>query len=162
MFGVDSGIIGGLIAVALCAYISNRNSHKSFNGNLRYGLFIFSFGWITLFATFGLIYIAVFTDHGGQYIALSILVLMFGGISFFSLSEAFGVKGKFDDETLELKTPWTGVKKESWSNLESVKFNSSCSWYTFTFKNGTKIRLSYMLSGHGLVLEHAKSLGFDC
>ncbi|MEM6228746.1 hypothetical protein [Shewanella scandinavica] len=162
MFGVDSGVIGGIIAVFLCTYFSRRNSRKSSDGNLKYGLFIVSFAWICVFATLGLIYIIIFTDHGGQYIALSVLILIFGAISFFSLSEALGVKGKFDNEILALKTPWTGSKIERWSDLKSVKFNSFCNWYTFTFQNGTKIHLSYMLSGHGLVLEHAKSIGFYC
>lgn len=54
-----------------------------------------------------------------------------------------------------LSTPWTGLKRERWTDLVSVEFNDWSSWYTLTFASGKKIRLSSYLGGHLSALEMA-------
>ncbi len=157
-----AGVIGGALAVFICGYFSHKCSHKSESGILKHGMFLHFLAWILLFATIGLIYVIVFINHKDQYIPLGFLILMSGVGCICSFLEAFGVRGKFDEEMIELKTPWTGSKKEKWSSLQSVKFDGQMKWYVLTFQNGTKMRLSNLLNGYGLVLDHARSIGFDC
>ncbi|WP_299493731.1 hypothetical protein [uncultured Shewanella sp.] len=45
--------------------------------------------------------------------------------------------------------------------FKKVKFHAAPNWYTLTFESGAKIRLSTLLGGHGLVIDHIKSLGHD-
>ena len=61
----------------------------------------------------------------------------------------------FDEEGIAFSTPWTGVKRERWEDLESAELNDWCSWYTLKFKSGKTIRLSRYLSGHLSALELA-------
>lgn len=154
-----SGAIGGMIAIALCTIISSKAARNSKKGSLSFGYFVMGLGWVCLFGTLGLIYVMLFTDHGGQYVALSCLIFGFGIGAVYVLGEAFKVSGQFDNESIQFHTPWTGSKNEKWEHLDNVKFNSNANWYTLVFKSGAKIRLSTLLRGHGFVIEHVKSLG---
>lgn len=159
--GVLSGIIGGVIAVIICSIISSKVSHKSKSGQLKFGLIVSGLFWSCLFIVLVCLYVLLFTSFNQErdFLPLLGLIAGFGIGAIYSFGEAFKVQGKFDSEMIEFHTPWTGSKNEKWADLESAKFNASANWYTLTFKSGSKIRLSALLTGHGLVLDHVKSLG---
>lgn len=89
----------------------------------------------------------------GQLLARLFLLLGFGLAAIYCFGEAAFVKGSYNDEEIEFFTPWTGLKKETWNNLESIEFNSWVSWYTLSFRSGKRIRLSRYLSGHLSLLD---------
>ncbi|WP_198559875.1 hypothetical protein [Colwellia sp. 12G3] len=158
-----SGIIGGIIAVILCTIVSSKISHKTKNGQLKFGMLISGLFWGCLIFSLGSLYVLLFTDynHERDFFALIGLIVGFGIGAIYSFGEAFKVHGRFDETSIEFHTPWTGSKDELWVNLQQVKFHSTPNWYTLTFESGAKIRLSALLGGHGLVIDHVKSLGHD-
>ena len=79
----------------------------------------------------------------------------------YTFGEAFKVYGRFDERSIQFHSPWTGSKDELWLNLQHVEFSAIANWYTLTFDSGEKIRLSALLCGHGLVINHVKSLGHE-
>ncbi len=161
MDSILSGIIGGIIGVILCTFISSKVRNRSKDGALKFGIFVMGLGWVCLFATLGLLYVTIFIDHGEQYIPLTCLITGFGLGAIYTLGEAFIVNGKFDKKGIKYHTPWTGTKNEKWDDLVNIKFNSTANWYTLAFQSGAKVRLSTLLGGHNLVLKHVKSLGHN-
>ena len=154
-----SGVIGGLIAIFLIAYVSRRAAFAAVPGQLCYGWFLKGLGWLMVAATAGLAYVMVFTDHRGQYVALSILILVFGAPSGPLLVEAYGTSGSFDSEGIVLRTAWTGSKHQRWVDLVTARFNPLFSWYSLAFKDGTTIRLSNILNGYGAALKEIERHG---
>lgn len=156
-----SGVIGGIIAVILCTYVSSKARHKSTDGQLKFGWLIHGLAWSCLVIFLALSYVFLFVDynHERDFYPIIGLLSMFGFGAFYSFGEAFKVHGKFDKTSIQFQTPWTGSKDEKWSDLKSIKFNILASWCVLTFESGAKIRLSNLLNGHGLVIDHVKSLG---
>ena len=163
---IISGVVGGVVAVVLCTYISKKVSGSKGNGELRFGVFLAGFAWCS-FAFVALAVWAFFNDNDarekpGEMFSIIGLIIGFGFSSFYCFAEYFKVRGKFDDHGIEFYTPWTGRKIEAWSDLESIVLNEQASWYLLKFKSGKKIRLSKFLSGHGDVLELLRSKGYEC
>lgn len=160
-----SGLIGGVIAVIICSFISKRISHKSKNGALKYGLLIHGIAWacllIALFACYALVFDKFDQTNQSELYSLICLIIGFGICSIYSFGEAFYTFGRFDKDSIQFHTPWTGIKNEKWVNLVSVEFNQTANWYLLTFKSGAKIRISNLLNGYGLLLDHLKSLEFE-
>jgi hypothetical protein len=161
--GLIGGIVGGVISIILCSYVSSKISHKSNNGQLKFGLIISSLFWLFLAIVLACFYGLLFTEINYERDLFPIIGLIAGFSlgAIYSFGEAYKVHGKFDVDSISFHTPWTGSKNEKWSNLESVKFNSAANWYTLKFSSGAKIRLSALLTGHGLVIDHVKSLGYS-
>lgn len=159
--GIIGGIIGGIVSIALCSVVSTRISHKSNSGQLKFGLIVSVLFWVCLFIVVFCIYSLIFTDinYDRDLIPILGMIAGFGLASVYSFGEAYRVKGRYNSQVIEFHTPWTGSKSEKWADLESVKFNVSANWYTLTFISGSKIRLSALMQGHGLVIDHIKSLG---
>lgn len=158
-----SGIIGGIIAVILCTIVSSKISHKSTDGQLKFGILISGLFWCCLAISLVCLYVLLFTEYNYErdFYPLIGLIVGFGVGAIYSFGEAFKVHGCFDETSIQFHTPWTGSKDELWANLKQVKFHGTPNWYTLTFESGAKIRLSALLSGHGLVIDHVKSLGHD-
>ncbi|BAJ03097.1 hypothetical protein [Shewanella violacea] len=158
-----SGVIGGIIAVMICTFISSKVGNKSVDGQLKFGLFISGLAWTCTVISLACVYVLFFTEYNEErdFWALIGLIGGFGICAIYSFGEAYKVHGKFDEQSIEFHTPWTGSKNERWENLEFIKFNSQGNWYLLKFKSGAKIRLSALLGGHRLALEHLKSLGHD-
>lgn len=152
---VISGLIGGVIAAALTAYIANRVGRSARPGELRFGLFTWVLGVVCLAFAFFPIAITVFAGHDKELWAKVALFVGFGLGGLYSLGEAAFVAGTYDQEGIEFSTPWTGVKRERWNDLQSVELNAWCSWYTLKFRSGSTIRLSRYLNGHMSALEAA-------
>ena len=153
MRSILSGLIGGAISVLLTVYIARRVGRAVPPGTLRFGGIV----WVLAVAclVFALVPMASFLYFGseGQLLARLFLLLGFGLAAIYCFGEAAFVKGSYNDEEIEFFTPWTGLKKETWNNLESIEFNSWVSWYTLSFRSGKRIRLSRYLSGHLSLLD---------
>jgi len=161
--GTIGGIIGGIVSIILCGYVSSKISHKSNDGQLKFGLLISSLFWMCLLIVGACLYGLFFADINLERDLYPIvgLIVGFGLGAIYSYGEAFKVHGQYNENSIQFYTPWTGHKDELWVNLDKVKFNSTDNWYTLSFKNGAKIRLSALLGGHGLVIDHVKTLGHD-
>lgn len=152
MSGMISGIVGGVIGIALTAYVAHRVGKAAPPGQLRYGWFIWVLGVACLaFSMFPVV--LTLQGNNDQPVATAILFIILFGSALSCFTEAAFVRGHFNSETISHSTPWTGVKNEAWTDLESVSYNSGGGWYTLRFKNGKKIRLSSYLGGHRSVLE---------
>jgi|SRR5687768_7689197 len=154
-----SAVIGGLIAALVVAYVSRRAASSGVPGQLRHGWVLRALGWLTAAAAVGLIYVVLFTDHQGQYAPLTALIVFFGLSSVALLLETYGTYGTFDAERIVFRSIWSGKKRQLWSDLVSAKFAPNLGWYTLTFKDGTRIRLSTIISGHGEALAEIKRRG---
>jgi MFS family permease len=155
MSALVSGLIGGAIAVALTTYVAKRVGRSGQPGQLMFGPFMWGLGVVCLaFALFP-IALTIFAGHDRDFWAKVGLFVGFGVGGIYCLLEAALVRGSFDDHGIQFTTPWTGRKNEMWRDLVSLERNDWCSWYTFTFRSGAKIRLSSYLNGHLSALEAA-------
>ena len=159
-----SGLLGGLISVVLCTYISKNVRNSGVEGELQFGTFVVVLAWFC-FAFVCLAVWAFFYDNDAwerpsELVAIIGLFIGFGIASIYCFGEYFKVRGSYDDNGIDFYTPWTGRKVELWQNIESIKLNSQANWYVLKFKSGNKIRLSNLLSGHGEVLDLLESKGF--
>jgi hypothetical protein len=153
---VISGLIGGLVSVAIVTYISAKVRGSAEQGALRYGSWLMVLGWCC-FAFVGLATWALFYDYDvwerrSELFSVIGLLVGFGAGAVYCFAEYFSTRGTYDDQGIDFRTPWTGRKTESWSDLREVTFNDQASWYVLTFHDGKKIRISKMLGGHGGVL----------
>ena len=161
---IISGLIGGVISVILCTYISKNVRASKVEDDLKFGTFLVILAWCCL--TFvGLAIWAFFYDDDAwekpsEMYSIFGLFFGFGIAALYCFGEYFKVNGSYDEKEIDFYTPWTGRKTELWSNLESLSFNATANWYVLTFKSGSKIRLSNLLSGHGKVLELLESKGY--
>lgn len=161
---VISGLIGGLVAVVVCTYISKNAKNSKVKGELRFGVFLLIPAWCCL-ALIGLVAWRLFNDPSwsrpGDLYRVVGLFIGLGAGSAYGFGEYYKVRGKFDDRGIDFYTPWTGRKTESWEDLESAGFNPIANWYTLRFKSGNRIRISGLMSGYGDVLNLLESKGYD-
>jgi len=154
MSAIISGLIGGAIAMAITAFVANRVGKSGAHGQLRFGPFLWVLGACCL--AFALLpAAAMVVDYHRQFWPKLALIIGFGGGGAYCLVEAAFVRGSFDAEGIQFSSPWTGMKREAWKDLESLELNEWCSWYTLTFKSGRRIRLSKFLTGHMAALDAA-------
>jgi hypothetical protein len=153
---IITGLIGGLISVLLTVYIAKRVGRGGKPGELRFGGFMWALGAGCLAFAF-LPVVVTLAGNDKEFWAKVALFLAFGFGAVYCFGEAAFVRGTFNEEGIEYHTPWTGSKRERWSDLVSVDFVASCSWYTLTFANGKKVRLSQYLQGHMSVVELASA-----
>ena len=157
-----SGLIGGLASVAICSYISAKVRGSAEQGALRYGAWLVVLGWCCLafvgFAVWALFYDLDVWERSSELLSVIGLIVGFGVGAAYCFGEYFFTRGIYDRDGIDLSTPWTGRKTESWNDLVAVDFNATANWFVLTFRSGNKVRLSTMLSGHGGVLDvlHAK------
>lgn len=155
MSAIISGLIGGIVSVVLAAYIARRAGRSVTAGRLSFGFPIWTLALGCLaFASLPVFSIVYADDHREFWVKVALLV-GFGVAAIYCFGEAAFVRGTFDDAEIEYFTPWTGLKREKWEDLDSVHFNEWGHWYTLTFKSGRKIRLSRHLRGHLFALEKA-------
>jgi hypothetical protein len=159
-----SGLVGGIAAIFITAYISKKVRDSSVDGELRFGNSVIVLGWCCLGFS-ALAFSAFFYDNDvwkdrGEFFAVVFLVVGMGIGAIYCFGEYFKVHGNFDDEGIVFHTPWTGTKTEKWNDLASFDFNSWGNWYVLEFKSGARIRLSALLSGHGKVLDLLSQKGY--
>lgn len=153
---IITGLIGGLVSVLLTVYIAKRVGRGGKPGELRFGGFMWALAAACL--AFAFLPVAItLAGNDKEFWAKVALLVGFGLGTAYCFGEAAFVRGTFNDTGIDFHTPWTGSKRESWSDLVSVDFVASCSWYTLTFTSSQKIRLSQYLQGHISVVELANS-----
>ena len=152
---IVNGLIGAVIATALTVYIAKRVGRAGAPGQLRYGSFLWILGVASLAFALLPVALTLVWGHEKDFWARIALFVGFGSAALYCFGEAAFVRGTFDEDGIVFSTPWTGLKRERWADLESVDANGTCSWYTLTFRSGKKIRLSFYLSGHEYALERA-------
>lgn len=162
---IVSGLIGGAISVAIVTYLSAKLRDQASDGSLRWGWGLFLLGLLCLvivvFAVSAFFHDSdVWTDRG-EFFAVIGLIVGFGFGAILCFADYFIVRGSYDDQGIEFRTPWTGTKVERWKDLESVRFSAQMGWYVLKFRSGKVIRLSTLLSGHGGVIEKLDQMGFD-
>ncbi|WP_028886805.1 hypothetical protein [Teredinibacter turnerae] len=159
------GLITGAVTVYVLTYFTKKASFAAEEGELKFGLFMKGLGLVCLL--FSIVPFVVMVtgnyqvDKPGETSALIWLTIGFGVGAIYTLGEGFFVKGRYDQDFISFSTPWTGKKQEKWDNLESVKFNVWCYWYTLKFKSGKVVRLSAYLGGHGHLLEYLEESGHN-
>lgn len=159
------GLITGAVTVFVITYFTKKAKFGVEDGQLKFGLFIKGLGIACLI--FSLVPLVVLVtgnyqvEKPGETVALVGLAVGFGIAAIYSLAEGFLVRGQFDDKGIHFSTPWTGVKKEAWSDLESVAFNGWCYWYLLRFRSGKVIRISSYLGGHGYLLALLREMGHN-
>jgi hypothetical protein len=150
----SSGSVGATIAKIIVTHYSKKVSKSNNRGTLRYGPGIFLLFLLCVI----IIVISLLTYFLGHMT----LNEFYGFLSFFGLGgiycfgEYFKVKGIFNKKWIDFHSPWTGQKRESWSDLISVEFVSGAGWYLLVFKSGKKIRISNLITGHGDVIKLVK------
>jgi hypothetical protein len=157
MSSIVSGLVGGAVAVLLTTYIAKQVGRSAPHGQLRFGVIL----WLLTVACLALallpIALTVIWGHDKELWAKVALFVGFGFCAVYCFGEAAFVRGTFTDDEIRFTTPWTGPKQEKWRDLVSVELNDWCSWYTLSFKSGSKIRLSRYLSGHLAALDMAET-----
>ena len=153
---IITGLIGGLISVLLTIYIAKRVGKGGKPGELRFGGFMWGLAIACLVFAF-LPVAATLAGNDKDFWAKVALFVGFGFGAAYCFGEAAFVGGVFSAEGIEFHTPWTGTRRENWSDLMSVDLVASCGWYTLTFASGNKIRLSQYLQGHLSAVEMANA-----
>ena len=155
-FDFQTALTTGL-TVAVIGYLTNRAVYSQKKGNLKYGIPMKVIGVLCL--AFSIVpFIILLTqnyqvDKPGETTALISLTIGFGLGAIYTIGESFFVNGNYDNEKLEFFSPWSGSKIKEFKDLESCSLNPFCSWYVLKFKDGTKIRLSTYLGGHGHLVD---------
>ena len=162
---VFRGIITTVVTVFVISYLIRESLYAAQEGELKFGLFMKGLGLVCLLFSAGSFFVLVTENYQvqkpGETAALLALIIGFGIAAIYTLGEAFLVKGSYDETSIRFSTPWTGSKYKQWDDLESVGFNDLCYWYVLTFKSGKVVRLSSFLAGHGFLLGHLQSRGYD-
>lgn len=160
---IVSGLIGGVLSVVICTYISKSMRKSETEGELKFGTFLVVLAWICMLfvvlAFLDFFYDADVWEKRSEFFSILGLIVGFGIGAIYCFGEYFKVRGEFDSKKIDFYTSWTGRKTESWDDLIEVKFNGFTNWYVLSFNSGKTIRLSNLLGGHGEVLELVKSKG---
>lgn len=155
-FDYQSAITAGL-TVAIIGYLTNRAVYGQKKGKLKYGIPMKILGIACLiFSVVPFIMLLAQNyqvDKPGETTALIGLTVGFGIGAIYTLGESFFVNGNFDNEKIEFFSPWSGAKIKEFKDLDNCSLNPFCSWYVLKFKDGTKIRLSTYLGGHGHLID---------
>jgi len=107
----------------------------------------------------GTVLVMFIVDHGGQFLPLIGIAMMFGVVGLFLLLESYSTQGYFDSQHIYMSSFWSKPKRGSWKDLDSAAFKKNGQYFELLFADGTKIGLSKMLRGHPAVCAHVESLG---
>ena len=93
--------------------------------------------------------------------AAAVFILGFVMCAGYLLLENFKVKGEFSDSHVCLTTPWSGCKEIRFEDLVSARFNVAAYWYLLEHKDGSRMRISGFLEGHGELVEKLEQFGYQ-
>ena len=152
----QSAISTGL-TVSIIGYLTNKAVYSQKKGNLKYGMPMKFLGIICFIVSAVPLYVLLAqnyqVDKPGETTALIGLAVGFGLGAIYFVTESFFVFGNYDCNKIEFFSPWTGTKTQDFKNLDYCSLNPFCGYYVLKFKDGTKIRLSTQLSGHGHLID---------
>ncbi|NHZ94991.1 hypothetical protein [Massilia sp. CCM 8734] len=154
-----AGLFGAFAAWFAVRWIGARLRTGAGDGSLVFAPFLERLGILQLLGVAVLAWVAFSREHDNYpaLIALA-LALAIGGV--YCLCEGIMTRGKVDDSGIVFITPWGGRRNEAWRDLRSVRYRSYCAMYVLTFRSGSVIRLSVLLSGHGAVLQQVRERGY--
>ena len=114
----------------------------------------------------GLTIYALFFDKDvwcktSELVAVLSLLIGFGLGAIYSFAEYFFTKGHFNKTGITFSTPWSGSKKEQWSNLVSAYYSDSMSWFVLKFQSGKVIRISSYMKGFRGIVTILRKYGFE-
>lgn len=161
IYKIIFGILGGYLTYYVINIGIKRANSIETNGKLYFGGYLFVWAVIFTISTAGMIWVLFYTNHGGQEIAITLLIAMFGLSAMYMWAEFIWTNGYFDKEEIHFKSIWRGSRRYSWSELVSVKYNESLYWYVLKFSDNKTIRLSVYLNGHGDLLNGLKNMGYS-
>jgi hypothetical protein len=141
------------------AYINRKAKKDSSDGKLGYGPELKALGWAAMTIAAGIVLVAVFADHGGQYLPLAGIAGLFGILGLYLLIESYSTKGHFDDQQIYVSSAWSKPKRGFWRDLDSASFKKNGQYFELVFKDGTKIGFSKLMRGHSAVCSHIESIG---
>ncbi|HQZ71894.1 MAG TPA: hypothetical protein PK826_11285, partial [Anaerolineae bacterium] len=155
--GVRVMVMAAALTALLLAYrySMKRVGRAGEPGRLKFGGLM----WVLGFGALSIALLPVVSYNGKEPWASLALFLGFGIMAIYCLGDAAFVRGTYDKEGIEFSTPWTGMKRAKWRDLQSVELNDNLGWYALKFRSGSTIRLSLMLRGHLSALEMAHSRG---
>lgn len=70
--------------------------------------------------------------------------------------EFTGVRVEWTDAEIGFTSPWASSRRLRWNDIVQVKYAAAARWFIVRGRDGTKIRLSYLLGGLGDLLEEMK------
>ena len=156
-FFVLKGIVVLIITYILIDFIRKINHSAKKKGVLEYNFTATTIALFNLAFAILLWYIFISKNYryqeSSQTIALLLLIIFFTASTIYLTLEIIFTKGSFDEETITFNTIWRGQKKQRWEDLIYIDSNDTLSWYILGFQDGTKIRLSYFLSGVGDLMD---------
>ncbi|MDH5182973.1 MAG: hypothetical protein OEX12_03700 [Gammaproteobacteria bacterium] len=161
IYKIIFGVLGGYLTYYVINMGIKRALSKETNGKLYFGGYLFIWAIIFTVSTVAMIWVLFYTNHGGQEIAITLLIAMFGLSAIYMWIEYIWTKGFFDNDEIHFKSLWRGNRCYSWSKLVSVKYNESLYWYVLKFSDNKTIRLSVYLNGHGDLLNKIENMGYS-
>ena len=154
-----SGLLGGLITVALIAWIRQSKPPQVENGILvlRYPRALTVFG-LVMAGVFGAFAVrnAIYGSGVNSYVvALTVpLVLAIGGV--YLATEAFFVRVIVSDTAVRMSSLWS-AREALWSDITSVSHGGS--EYVLHTRNAGRLKVSTMLVGSSAFLERLREHG---
>ncbi len=144
-----------------------RLNRKDASPDLISGEMVLKYGWMMR----GLSFLAT-----GFSVALALVLLLNDGpgnrdndrivgvgLLAFGLSEGFliletvGVSIRLGDESIVGYAPWRMPRTIDWKDVRHVHYSHAMKWFIITGSNGTKIRVSVLISGVGTLVTEIHS-----
>ena len=154
MTAATAGYIGGLIAVALVAYLASTVMARARNVAGRKVLYydgrVKLLGWV-LFAMIAplvtfFLYSALHVPANQVPLALTASAV-FISLALFLVLEFHRVTIAFDATSIFCQSPWRRSRVIPWADVMSIKYSPSLRWYVVKTKAHGTIRLNNILSG---------------
>lgn len=165
LYGVVFLVIGAVGVQSWSELVEKKVSHSSPEGKLKFGWHMpvlgFSFLFFLGFVLFEYFVRDSFVKAENDMYLIALTVIFFGGIGVGILGEAIFTSGTFDEKSIRFHTLLSGKKEGKWCNLVSVHYSLLSDSHVLAFKDGSKIKLSKMISGNGYVLDLLRGKGFS-
>jgi len=166
MTAATAGYVGGLIAVALIAYLASTAAAHARNVAGRRVLYydgrVKLLGWV-LFAMIApivafFLYSALHIPTNQAPLAVTASAV-FISLALFLVLEFHRVTITFDATSIFCQSPWRRSRVIAWADVVSIKYSPALRWYVVKTKAHGTIRLNSMLSGLHEFLTEAQRRG---
>ena len=166
MTAATAGYIGGLIAVALVAYLASTSTARARNVAglkvLYYGGRVKLLGWVLFAMTVPLV--AFFLYSAPHVPANQLPLVLTASAVFMSLVlllvlEFHRVTVAFDATSIFCQSPWRRSRVIPWTDVMSIKYSPPLRWYVVKTKVHGTLRLNSLLSGLHELLAEAQRRG---
>ena len=141
------------IVVPLALALLSRGSLASVSpGEIRYGrLFRWFSLLIGLVPSLAVLTIVLFGQkrplRPDERLPVVLLVVMFPAIALPLVVEFFRVRHRYDDQSLEFRSPWSKPRRIAWVDVQSVRWRRFVKWFDIKTNTGVVIHLTPWLAG---------------